>query len=131
MKTILPQFLELQVPMVLGAAVCYLLARLVPPSSALAEAYHPGTALFTAGDVLYLTLPVVTWMVLRGRGFRHSLEMGAAMLAPVAAIISVGHLGFDYALWLVTGMYPAMCLGMLAYMLFRPEQHAYGHGSPV
>lgn len=130
MKLVFTQFLELQVPMVLGASICYLLGRLVPPASGLAEAYHPGTALFTAGDVVYLTVPVATWMVLRGRGFRQSLGMGAAMLAPVAAIISVGRLTtFDYLLWLVTAMYPAMCLGMLAYMLVRPEERAYGHGS--
>jgi hypothetical protein len=111
-------FLELQMPMVLGASVCYLLGRLIPASSSFATAYHPGTYLFTIGDVLFLTGPVVTWMIFRGHGWRHSLEMALAMLAPVAVIMVVGQLaGYAYLLSLVTAMYPAMCLGMLAYML--------------
>jgi hypothetical protein len=116
-------FLELQIPMVLGASACYLLGRLVPVSSGLATAYHPGTYLFTIGDVLFLSVPVVAWMIVRGHGRRHSLEMALAMVAPVAMIAVAGELaGYAYLLWLVTAMYPAMCLGMLVYMLYRPDQ---------
>jgi hypothetical protein len=114
------QFLELQIPMVLGASVCYLLGRLVPVSSSLATAYHPGTYLFAIGDVLFLTVPVVGWMIVRGHRPRHSLEMALAMVAPVAMIAVAGELaGYAYLLWLVTAMYPAMSLGMLVYMLYR------------
>ena len=116
------RFLELQIPMALGALVCYLLGRVIPASSSFATVYHPGTYLFTTGDILFLTVPGVAWMIFRGHGWRHSLEMAAAMIAPVAAIIVVGQLaGAAYLLWLVTAMYPAMCLGMLFYMVYRRD----------
>src|SRR5437899_72002 len=85
-------FLELQIPMGLGALVCYLLGRLIPASSSFATVYHPGTYLYATGDVLFLTVPIVVWMIFRGHGWRHSLEMALAMLAPIAAIIVVGQL---------------------------------------
>ncbi len=114
------RFLEKQIPMVLGVLVCYVLGRLIPASSSVRAVYHPGTYLFTAGDVLFLTVPVVAWMIFRGHGWRHSLEMAVAMIAPVAAIIVFGELAAnDYLLWLVIAMYPAMCLGILIYMLYR------------
>jgi hypothetical protein len=115
-------FLELQIPMGLGALICYLLTRLIPASSSFATAYHPGTFLFGVGDVLFLTVPVVAWMIFRGHGWRQSLEMAVAMIAPVAAIMVLGQLtAYDYLTWLLTAGYPAMCLGMLAYMLYRRD----------
>ncbi len=121
------RFLEMQIPMVLGAVVCYLLVNLIPASSDLATIYYPGSYLFTAGDTLYLTLPVVAWMIFRGHGGRDSLEMAVAMLAPVAAIIVLGEMGgYAYRLWLLTAGYPAMCLGMLVYMLHRTYGYAHG-----
>ncbi len=117
--------LELQIPMTLGAVVCYLLINLIPASSSLATVYYPGTYLFTAGDLFFLTVPVVAWLVFRGRGWRHSLGMAVAMLTPVAAIVVLGELtGSAYRLWLITAGYPAMSLGMLAYMLVRPHERA-------
>jgi hypothetical protein len=133
-RRFLLHFLELQIPMGLGALICYLVGRLIPASSSFATVYHPGTYLFTIGDVLFLTVPVVAWMNFRGHGWRHSLEMAVAMLAPVAAIIVLGQLaGFAYLLWLVTAMYPAMCLGMLVYMLYRRDHFTgpVGHSTHV
>ena len=116
-------FLEMQIAMGLGALVCYLVTRLIRASSSIATIYHPGTYLYTAGDLLFLTVPVVAWMILRSYSWRHSLEMVVAMSAPVAAIIVLGELaGYAYLLWLVTAMYPAMSLGMLLYMLYRRDQ---------
>jgi hypothetical protein len=115
------RFLELQIPMGLGALVCFLMVRLISASS-YATVYHPGTYLFTIGDVLFLTTPVAAWMIVRGYGWRSSLEMALAMLAPVAAIILLGHWGgYPYLLWLVTAGYPAMSLGMFIYMLNRRD----------
>jgi hypothetical protein len=112
----------MQIPMVLGATICFLLGRLIPASSSFATVYHPGTYLYTAGDILFLIVPVVVWMIFRGYGRRHSLEMAVAMLAPVAAIIMLGQsAGYAYLLWLVTAVYPAMCLGMLVYMLYHRD----------
>jgi hypothetical protein len=122
-RTFIFHFLEMQIAMGLGALVCYLLTRLIPASSSFATIYHPGTYLYAVGDILFLTVPVVAWMIFRGYGWRHSLEMALAMVAPVAAIIMVGELaGYAYLLWLITAMYPAMSLGMLVYMLYRRDQ---------
>jgi hypothetical protein len=118
----LSHFLELQIPMGSGALVCYLVVRLISTSSSFAMAYHPGTYLFAAGDVLFLTVPVVTWMIFRGHGWRHSLEIAAAMIVPVVLIVVQGELtAYDYLTWLLIAGYPAMCLGMLVYMLYRRD----------
>ena len=115
-------FLELQIPMVLGAVICYLLVRLITSSSSFSTIYYPGTFLFAIGDLLFLTVPVVVWMILRRYSWRHSFEMGIAMIAPVAAIMVLGQLtAYDYLTWLLTGGYPVMCLGMLMYMLYRRD----------
>jgi hypothetical protein len=125
-RFILP-FLELQSAMALGALVCFLLGGLVRASSIDATGYQPGTVLFFLGDVAFLTTPVVAWMILRGRKWRHSLELAATMLAPVSAIVVVGELTrSSYLLWLVTAMYPAMSFGMLAYMLYRANVVDWG-----
>lgn len=110
-------FLELQIPMVLGAVGCYMLGRLISETS-LGTAYRPGTYLFAVGDVLFLTVPVAAWTLLRGRDTRRSLELASAMIAPVAFIALSGEVaGYPYLLWLVTGMYPAMSLGMLVFFV--------------
>ena len=115
-------FLELQVAMSLGALVCYLVVRLISTSPSYATSYRPGTFLFALGDIFFLTVPVVAWMILGGHGWRHCLEIAVAMIAPVALIIVLGQLaGFAYLLWLLTAGYPAMSLGMLVYMLYRHD----------
>lgn len=124
-------FLGLQIAMALGAFVCLLVGRLVRASSVDATDYQPGTVLFFLGDVFFLTVPVVAWMLLRERGWRHSLELALAMLAPVAATVVLGELTRSaYLLWLVTAMYPAMSLGMLAYSLYRKDVFDTGVASP-
>jgi hypothetical protein len=122
LKHFILYFLEMQIPMSLGALVCYLLGRTISAPSNFAEVYHPGTHLFTAGDVIFLSVPVLVWMIRRGHSWQFSVEMVAAMLTPVAASIVVGQLaGYTYRLWLITAMYPLMCFGMLAYMLYRRD----------
>ena len=121
-RRFLLHFLELQIPMVLGAFLCYLLGRLVPASSSYGAIYHPGTYLYATGDVLFLTVPVVVWMIFRGHSWWHGLEMAVAMITPMAAIVVWGQLtAYAYLLGLVTAGYPAMSLGMLVYMLYRRE----------
>jgi hypothetical protein len=121
-RGLLPGFLELQIPMTLGAVACYLLGRMIAATSRFAAVYHAGTALYAMADALYLSLPVVAWMLARGYSQRHSLEIAAAMLAPLAAVGLIGELAHtDTLRWLITGGYPAMCAGMLAYMLFHRE----------
>jgi hypothetical protein len=106
--------------MVLGALVCYLVVRLISSSSSFSTTYYPGTRLFAVGDLLFLTVPVVIWMILHRYSWRHSFEMGIAMIAPVAGIVVLGQFtAYDYLTWLLTAGYPVMCLGMLIYMLYR------------
>ena len=115
-------FLELQVAMGLGALICYLVVRLISTLPSYATSYRPGTLLFALGDIFFLTVPVVAWMIMRGHGWRHSLEIAVAMIAPVVSIILFGELArYSYLLWLLTAGYPAMSLGMLVYMLYRHD----------
>jgi hypothetical protein len=115
-------FLELQIAMALGALVCLLVGRVIRATSIRSTDYNPGTFLFFFGDVLFLALPVMAWMLFRGYGRWHSLEVAVAMLAPVAAIVVMGEMtGSPYLLWLVVAMYPAMSVGMLAYTLIRGD----------
>lgn len=116
----LGQFLTLQIAMVVGASVCLLLGVLLRASPTYATVYHPGTVLYFIGDIFFLTFPVVAWMIIRDRGWRHALGMALSMLGPVAAIVVLGELlRSAYLLWLVTAMYPAMSVGMLVYLILR------------
>lgn len=115
-------FLELQIPMGLGALICYLVVRLITSSSSFSTIYYPGTYLFAIGDLLFLTVPVAIWIIFRRYSWRHSFELGIAMIAPVAGIMVLSQLtAYDYLTWLLTGGYPLMCLGMLIYMLYRRD----------
>ena len=115
-------FLELQIPMVLGAVVCYLVSHLASASPSYAAIYHPGTYVYGTADILFLTAPVLVWLIFRRHGRRYSREMMIAMIAPVAMIVVLGELsGFSYLPWLLNGSYPLMCLGMLVYMLYQRE----------
>jgi hypothetical protein len=116
-------FLELQIPMGGGALICYLVVRLISGSSSFATTYRPGTTLFAIGDLIFLTVPVLIWLIFRRYSWRYSMELAAVMIAPVAAIMVFGQLTeYDYLTWLLTAGYPVMCLGMLVYMLYRSEQ---------
>lgn len=115
-------FLELQVAMSLGALVCYLVVRLISSSPSYATSYRPGTFQFALGDIFFLTVPVVAWMIVRGHGWRYSLEIAVAMIVPVALIILLGELTrYAYLLWLLTAGYPAMSFGMLVYMVYHHD----------
>lgn len=115
-------FIALQIAMAAGALVCFFVGGALRASATYATVYRPGTVAYFLGDVFFLTLPVVAWMALCGRGWRNSLGLAAAMLAPVAAIVVLGEVTRGaYLLWLITAMYPAMSLGMAVYMLRRRE----------
>jgi hypothetical protein len=114
------RFMELQILMGLGAVLCFLLGRAIPGSSIVATVYYPGSYLYATGDVFFLTVPVLAWMIFRGYGWRHSLGMAIALVAPVTAIAVVGETaGYAYLPWLIVAGYPAMSLGMLVYLFFR------------
>jgi hypothetical protein len=118
-RGLLRRFLEAQAAMLLGALVCLVLGGVIRASPTYAPLYHPGTVLYFVGDLFFLTVPVVTWTIVRGDGWRNGLALAAARLVPVFAIVVLGELvRIDHLLLLVTAMYPAMSLGQLAH-LFR------------
>jgi hypothetical protein len=132
LKPLLLHFLELQIPMALGALVCLLVGRLIRAASISATDYQPGTVLFFIGDVFFLAAPVVGWMLFRDRAWRGALELAGALLAPVAAVVVFGAMTrSDYLLWLVTAMYPAMSVGMLLYLLVRWEMFDRVRRGPI
>jgi hypothetical protein len=114
--------LELQVAMALGALACFFVGSVLRASSTYAAVYHPGTVSYFVGDVVFLTVPAVVWMVVRDRRWPQTLWLAAAMLTPVAAIVALGELSQTaYLVSLVTAMYPAMSVGMVVYVLYRGE----------
>jgi hypothetical protein len=113
----------MQIPMGLGMVVFALLIRLLRASS-YAAAFQRGSDLSILLDGLLMTIPMVVWMILRGHGWRHSLEMGASMIVPGVAIILLGWLGVGaYLPWLAKAACPIMCSGMLVYMLYRRDHY--------
>lgn len=126
-RPVLLRLLELQIPMALGAGVCLVIGGMLRASDDYAVIYHPGTVLYFVGDLFFLTVPVVLWSIGRGWGWRQGLSLAAAMLLPVAAILVVGEIAtLDYRSWLVIGMYPAMCLGLL-WILMRSSLGTPAH----
>jgi hypothetical protein len=112
--------LEMSVLMVLGMAGFGMLADQLRDFPALRAAFRSSSDLYILGDALFMSLPMVVWMLVRGHDRRHSLEMGASMLVPGLAIVVLGWLGADRsAPWLRDGACGFMCLGMLAYMVLR------------
>ena len=89
---------------------------------------------YELGMMVFMTLPMLAWMQVRGHSPRHGLEMAAGMLAPVVAIDLLLGLGAATVLpWLQQADGPAMLLGMLAIMLLRVDHYAHRdpHRSPV
>ena len=84
---------------------------------------------FQAWMNLFMIVPMVAWMRVRGHGWRMGAEMSGAMVVPIALVLILCRVGVSDALpWLTpraTG--PAMLLGMLAIMLYRREHYTSGY----
>ena len=121
--------LEMLLAMSAGMSIFHLFAGLIPASSSWAAVANSETVLHNIIMDFFMTIPMLAWMILRGHGWRHSLEMGLAMLAPIAVINLLCSLGVvEYLPWLAKASSPAMYLGMLAAMLYR-RNHYTGHGA--
>jgi hypothetical protein len=113
----------------IGGFLFSLLLRQIPESSSYASVFARGTYLRAIVSSLFMTVPMVAWMIMRGHGWRHSWEMTGAMLAPVAAIIVLRMLGLDaYLPWIAKINCPAMDLAMLVYMLYHRDHYTGGTG---
>lgn len=120
----LSHYAEMLLAMGIGGFLFSLLLRQIPESSSYAAVFARGTYLRAIVSSLFMTGPMVAWMIIRGHGWWHSLEMTGAMLAPVAAIIVLRLLGSDaYLPWLSRINCPAMDLAMLVYMLYHRDHY--------
>lgn len=125
-------FLEMLLAMGVGMAVFHLLVKQIPASSGLVAVADKDTVLHKVVMDFFMTVPMLAWMILRGHGWRHSLEMGVAMLAPIALINLLCSLGLvEYVPWLTEASGPAMFLGMLAAMLYRRDHYTVKTGHSV
>ncbi len=117
-------FLEMVVAMMVGMPVLFLVRNLIPASSSIAAALKSGTISYTITMTIFMTLPMVVWMIVRGHGWRHSLEMALAMVAPVAVTIVLRLVGADSFLpWLGNAGHIGMFFGMLIVMLYRRDHY--------
>ena len=81
---------------------------------------------------VFMSVPMVAWMRYRGHSWSDGLEMTAAMLVPMFALVLPVELGVadlsEHSLMMLSHV--AMIGGMAALMLFRPDRYvhgAYGH----
>ena len=75
-------YFEMMLAMGIGGFLFSLLLHQIPESSSYASVFARGTYLRAIVSSLFMTVPMVAWMIIRGHGWRHSWEMTGAMLAP-------------------------------------------------
>lgn len=79
------------------------------------------------GHGIFMTAPMVLWMLIRGYRWRENIEMALGMIVPWAAVIASARFGAKHGLpWLSERN--AMAAGMLAVMLYHASQ---GRLAPV
>ncbi|HEY3474619.1 MAG TPA: hypothetical protein VGK56_08420 [Anaerolineales bacterium] len=113
-------YFEMMLAMMVGSTLFELLVLWMRESTSTDLSLHPGTFLYTSGIALSMMFVMVAWMIVRGHGWRHSTEMSIAMLLPVALVAGISIQRGDAALaWFDDTYCSAMCVGMLAAMLYR------------
>ena len=121
-------FVEMFIAMSIGMAI------FGPVRSALAAQGY--TALLDPRSIdhqvwmnLFMVVPMVLWMRVRGHKWQHGIEMGAAMVVPTACVILLCRLGLtDILPWFTTSLTGiAMLAGMIGYMLYRREMYTSGY----
>ncbi len=117
-------FLEMLLAMMAGMPIFSLVRSLIPASSSYAAAFKSGTIAYSIAMTVFMTVPMVAWMIVRGHSWRHSAEMAFAMFAPVAVTTVLRLLGADtYLPWLGNASHVGMFLGMLIAMLYRRDHY--------
>lgn len=115
---------EMLLAMEVGMAVLHLLGSLTPASSSYAAAFESGTNLHALAMAIFMIVPMVAWMIVRGHGWRPCAEMAFAMFVPTAAVALLCQLGVNaYLPWLAFASSPAMYLGMIIAMLYRRDHY--------
>ena len=111
-------YFEMMLAMGVGATLFELMVREMPASTSYTLRLWPGTFLYISGISLAMMLVMIAWMIVRGHGWRHSAEMAVAMLIPVALVAVISIQKGNAALF-DDNYCSAMCVGMLAAMLYR------------
>lgn len=116
--------LEMLLSMFAGMPVFFILEEKIPASSVFAAAFNSRTNLYDLTHGIFMTVPMVAWMIVRRHGLRHSAEMAFAMLVPVATSAALSMLGVDdYLPWISDASHPAMFLAMILAMLYRRDHY--------
>lgn len=124
--------LEMLLAMVAGMFALSWLGDLIPAYSSLYYSFRSGAILYELAMVVFMTVPMVTWMIVRGHGTRHGVEMALAMFAPVAVISMLRLLKADaYLPWLADIGHMASFVGMIVAMLYRCDHYTgkVGHST--
>ena len=117
------RLLEMLVAMMAGMPDFFMLRNQIPASSIYAAAFIRGTILYDLAIAVFMTVPMVAWMIFRGHGRRHSIEMAVAMSAPFFVINVLRLFGVN-APWFQDAEYTGMFLGMIAAMLYRRDHYS-------
>jgi YHS domain-containing protein len=107
--------------MLLGMAVLAIVERIV--------GNPPGDNTFLGGYAymgLAMTLPMVAWMRRMGHPWQDCVEMSAAMLGPMFAVVLPAALGWVEAMSVMLLAHGAMIAGMILLMVYRWDVYAHG-----
>lgn len=125
-RAFIGHFLEMVLVMFIGMGVFSGLAALLFRAAGGSMSDPPG-AIRVILMGLYMTVPMVIWMALRGHSRQRNAEMAAAMLVPtVAAAALVWPGGLDTMAGLVI-QHVVMIPAMLGVMLWRYAEYAQPH----
>ena len=114
--------------MMVGMPFFFMLGRLISASSGYKAIFVRGTTLCGLAMIVFMVVPMVAWMIVRGHGWQHSAEMALAMSAPMVATIALRLLGLGASQPWLRQLGPwGMVLGMLIAMLYRREHYTGGH----
>lgn len=121
-------FAEMWIAMTIGMAI-FVPVRLALVAQGYAALIDSSSIEYEAWMGVFMAVPMVAWMRLRGHGWRMGTEMAGAMLGPIAAVLALCALGVPDALpWFSTTLTgPAMAIGMLSIMLYRREHYTGGY----
>src|SRR5690349_5891838 len=78
---------------------------------------------------VFMVVPMVAWMRVRGCTWKHGAGMGAAMVVPPACVLILCGVGITEVIpWFTTSLTGVtMFLGMLGYMLYRRDMYTGGY----
>lgn len=121
-------FAEMWIAMTVGMAI-FVPVRLALVAQGYAALVDSASIDYEAWMGVFMAVPMVAWMRMRGHGWRMGTEMAGAMLGPIAAVLVLCALGVpDVLPWFSTRFAgPAMAIGMVAIMLYRREHYTSGY----